>query len=150
MTSRDKILDFLSPHTLEELYEGHKEGILLVLGKKIITGGLVRLRVRDAVHEDNAVADSAEQLGEVEVGDIRLFTNSICLHTPYWRRSLMPGRGMLVARIEDLDTTGLPESRTLPDHKTKECKSCKCLPNLTKTKKDLICQFLNLESSVFT
>ena len=78
----------------------------------------MRLRVRDAVHEDNAVAGSPEQLGEVEVGDIRFFTNSICLNTPNWRRSLVPGKGMLVARIEDLDTAGLPESRTLPDHKT--------------------------------
>ena len=78
----------------------------------------MRLRVRDAVHEDNAVAGSPEQLGEVEVGDIRFFTNSICLNTQYLRRSLVPGKGMLVARIEDLDTTGLPESRMLPDHKT--------------------------------
>ena len=118
MTSRNKILDFLSPHTLEELYEGHSEGILLVLGKKIISGGLIRLKVRDAVHEDNAVAGSPEQLGEIEVGDIRFFSNSICLNTPYWRRSLVPGRGMLVARIEEVDTTGLPEARMLPDHKT--------------------------------
>ena len=113
MSSRNKILDFLSPHTLEQLYEGHSEGILLVLDKK----GLIRLKVRDAVHVDNAVAGSPEQLGEIEVGDIRFFTNSICLNTPYWRRSLVPGRGMLVARIEDVDTTGLPEDIILPDHK---------------------------------
>ena len=118
MTSRNKILDFLSPHTLEELYEGHSEGILLVLGKKIISGGLIRLRVRDAAHEDNAVAGSPEQLGEIEVGDIRFFSNSICLNTPYWRRSLVPGRGMLEARIEEIDMTGLPAARMLPDHKT--------------------------------
>ena len=118
MTSRNKILDFLSPHTLEELYEGHSEGILLVLGKKIISGGLIRLKVRDAAHEDNAVAGSPEQLGEIEVGDIRFFSNSICLNTPYWRRSLVPGQGMLVARIEEMDMTGLPAARMLPDHKT--------------------------------
>ena len=118
MTSRNKILDFLSPHTLEELYEGHSEGILLVLDKKIISGGLIRLRVIDAAHEDNAVAGSPEQLGEIEVGDIRFFSNSICLNTPYWRRSLVPGRGMLVARIEEVDTTGLPVARILDDHKT--------------------------------
>ena len=118
MTSRNKILDFLSPHTLEELYEGHSEGILLVLDKKIISGGLIRLKVRDAAHEDNAVAGSPEQLGEIEVGDIRFFSNSICLNTPYWRRSLVPGRGMLVARIEEMDMTGLPAARMLPDHKT--------------------------------
>ena len=111
-------MDFLYPHTLDELYEGHSEGILLVLGKKIISGGLIRLRVRDTAHEDNAVAGSPEQLGEIEVGDIRFFSNSICLNTPYWRRSLVPGRGMLVARIEEMDKTGLPAARMLPDHKT--------------------------------
>ena len=84
---------------MEQLYEGHSEGILLVLDKKVISGGLIRLKVRDAVHEDNAVAGSPEQLGEIEVGDIRFFTNSICLNTPYWRRSLVPGRDLLVARI---------------------------------------------------
>ena len=118
MTSKSKILDFLSPHTLEEMYEGHQEGILLILGKKIITGGLVRLWVRDAVHEDNCVADSQEQLGDVEIGDLRFFVKSTCLNTPQWRRSLVPGRGMLVARIENLDTEGLADSRALPDHKT--------------------------------
>ena len=118
MSSRNKILDFLSPHTLEQLYEGHSEGILLVLDKKVISGGLIRLKVRDAVHVDNAVAGSPEQLGDIEVGDIRFFSNSICLNTPYWRRSLVPGRGMLVARIEEVDTTGLPVARILDDHKT--------------------------------
>ena len=118
MSSRNKILDFLSPHTLEQLYEGHSEGILLVLDKKVISGGLIRLKVRDAVHVDNAVAGSPEQLGEIEIGDIRFFSNSICLNTPYWRRSLVPGRGMLVARIEEVDTTGLPVARILDDHKT--------------------------------
>ena len=118
MSSRNKILDFLSPHTLEQLYEGHSEGILLVLDKKVISGGLIRLKVRDAVHVDNAVAGSPEQLGEIEVGDIRFFSNSICLNTPYWRRSLVPGRGMLVARRGGVDMTGLPVSRILDDHKT--------------------------------
>ena len=118
MSSKFKIIDFLSPHTLEEMYEGSEEGILLILGKKIITNNLVRLWVRDAVHEDNCVADSQEQLGEVEVGDLRFFVKSTCLNTPQWRRSLVPGRGMLVARIEDLDMKDLAESRALPDHKT--------------------------------
>ena len=91
---------------------------MLILGKKIITGGLVRLWVRDAVHEDNCVADSQEQLGDVEIGDLRFFVKSTCLNTPQWRRSLVPGRGMLVARIENLDTEDLADSRALPDHKT--------------------------------
>ena len=59
-----------------------------------------------------------EQLGEIEVGDIRFFSNSICLNTPYWRQSLVPDRGMLVARIEEVDTTGLSVDRILDDHKT--------------------------------
>ena len=67
MDPKCKILDILSPHTLEEMYEGSEEGILLILGKKIITNNLVRLRVRDEVHKDNCVAYSQDQLGEVEV-----------------------------------------------------------------------------------
>ena len=54
MSSASKILDFLSPHALEQLYEGHSEAILLVLDKKVISGGLIRLKVRDAVHMDGA------------------------------------------------------------------------------------------------
>ena len=53
------------------MYEGDEEGILLILEKRIITNNLVRLRVRDAVYEDSCVCDSQEQLGEVEVGDLR-------------------------------------------------------------------------------
>ena len=119
MSSRNKILDFLSPHTLEQLYEGHSEGILLVLDKKVISGGLIRLKVRDAVHVDGAVAGSPEQLGEVKVGDIRYFSSSICLNNTNWRRSLVPGRGMLVARIEEVDMTGLSVAQLLGDHITR-------------------------------
>ena len=118
MSSASKILDFLSPHALEQLYEGHSEAILLVLDKKVISGGLIRLKVRDAVHMDGAVARSPEQLGEVRIGDIRFFSNSVCLNTPFWRRSLVLGHGMLVARIEEVDMTGLPVARILDDHKT--------------------------------
>ena len=118
MSSGSKILDFLSPHALEQLYEGHSEAILLVLDKKVISGGLIRLKVRDAVHMDGAVAGSPEQLGEVKIGDIRFFSNSVCLNTPFWRRSLVLGRGMLVARIEEVDMTGLPVARMLDDQKT--------------------------------
>ena len=107
MSSGNKILDFLSPNTLEQLYEGHPEGTLLVLDKRVISGGLIRLKVRDAVHMDGAVAGSPEQLGEVKVGDIRYFSSSICLNNINWRRSLVPGRGILVARIEEVDMTGL-------------------------------------------
>ena len=112
------MLDFLSPHALEQLYEGHPEGILLVLDNKVISGGLIRLKVRDAVHVDGAVAGSPEQLGEVEIGDNRFFSNSVCLNTPYWRRSLVLGQGMLVARIEEVDMTGLPVAQILDHHKT--------------------------------
>ena len=119
MSSGNKILNLLSSNTLEKLYDGHSEGILLVLDKRVISGGLIRLKVRDAVHMDGAVAGSPEQLGEVEVGDNRFFSNSICLNTTYWRRSLVPGRGMLVARIEEVDMTGLPVAQILGDHITR-------------------------------
>ena len=119
MSSASKILDFLSPHALQQLYEGHSEAILLVLDKKVISGGLIRLKVRDAVHMDGAVAGSPEQLGEVKVGDIRFFSSSICLNNTNWRRSLVPGRGMLVARIEEVDMTGLPVAQILGDHITR-------------------------------
>ena len=97
MSSGIKILNLLSSNTLINLYDGHSEGILLVLDKRVISGGLIRLKVRDAVHMDGAVAGSPEQLGEVKVGDIRFFPNSICLNNTNWRWSLVPGRGMLVA-----------------------------------------------------
>ena len=119
MSSGNKILNFLSSNTLEKLYDGHPEGILLVLDKRVISGGLIRLKVRDAVHMDGAVAGSPEQLGEVKVGDIRFFPNSICLNNTNWRRSLVPGRGMLVARIEEVDMTGLPVAQILGDHITR-------------------------------
>ena len=64
MSSASKILDFLSPHALEQLYEGHSEAILLVLDKKVISGGLIRLKVRDAVHMDGAVAGLLNSLGK--------------------------------------------------------------------------------------
>ena len=119
MSSGNKILNFLSSNTLEKLYDGHPEGILLVLDKRVISGGLIRLKVRDAVHMDGAVAGSPEQLGEVKVGDIRYFSSSICLNNINWRRSLVPGRGMLVARIEEVDMTGLPVAQILGDHITR-------------------------------
>ena len=76
MSSKNKILDFLSPHTLEQMYEGHEEGILLILDKKTITNNLVRPKARDAKYEDNCICDSQEKLGEVRVGDLRWFMKS--------------------------------------------------------------------------
>ena len=119
MSSGNKILNLLSSNTLEKLYDGHSEGILLVLDKRVISGGLIRLKVRDAVHMDGAVAGSPEQLGEVKVGDIRYFSSSICLNNINWRQSLVPGRGMLVARIEEVDMTGLSVAQLLGDHVTR-------------------------------
>ena len=119
MSSGNKILNLLSSNTLINLYDGHSEGILLVLDKRVISGGLIRLKVRDAVHMDGAVAGSPEQLGEVKVGDIRYFSSSICLNNTNWRRSLVPGRGMLVARIEEVDMTGLSVAQILGDHITR-------------------------------
>ena len=49
------------------------------------------MRVRDAVHEDNAVADSPEQLGEVEVGDIRFFTEHSILEEKFSARERYVG-----------------------------------------------------------
>ena len=100
------------------MYEGHEEGILLILGKKIITNNLIRMRARDAKYEDNCICDSKEELEEVQVGDLRWFMKSTCLNTPQWRRSLVPGRGLLVGRVEELDTEGLIESQMLPFHTT--------------------------------
>ena len=119
MSSGIKILNLLSSNTLINLYDGHSEGILLVLDKRVISGGLIRLKVRDAVHMDGAVAGSPEQLGEVKVGDIRYFSSSICLNNINWRQSLVPGRGMLVARIEEVDMTGLSVAQLLGDHVTR-------------------------------
>ena len=119
MSSGIKIFNLLSSNTLINLYDGHSEGILLVLDKRVISGGLIRLKVRDAVHMDGAVAGSPEQLGEVKVGDIRYFSSSICLNNTNWRRSLVPGRGMLVARIEEVDMTGLSVAQLLGDHVTR-------------------------------
>ena len=119
MSSGNKILNLLSPNTLEKFYDGHPEGILLVLDKRVISGGLIRLKVRDAVHMDGAVAGSPEQLGEVKVGDIRFFPNSICLNNTNWRQSLVPVRGMLLARIEEVDMTGLSVAQILGDHITR-------------------------------
>ena len=120
MSPKTKILDFLSPHTLEQMYEGHEEGILLILEKKTIMNNLVRLRpeARDTKYEDNCLCDSQEKLGEVRVGDLRWFMKSTCLNTPQWRRSLVPGRGLIDGRVEELDTEGLIESQMLPDHTT--------------------------------
>ena len=113
MSQQTKILDFL-----QQMYEGEEEGILLILGKKTITNNLISFRARDAKYEDNCICDSKEKLEEIQVGDLRWFTKSICLNTPKWRRSLLPGRGLLVGRVEELDTEGLVEAQQLPDHVT--------------------------------
>ena len=58
MDPKPKILDFLSPHTLEQMYEGHEDGILLILGKKTIMNNLVRLKARDTKYEDNCLGEA--------------------------------------------------------------------------------------------
>ena len=63
------------------------------------------------------MCDVKEVLEEIQIGDLRWFTKSVCINTPYWRRSLKPGRGILVARIEEMNTEGLVEPPLpLPDH----------------------------------
>ena len=119
MSERTRITDLLNPLCLQEMYEGEESRILLILGKKVITDRLIRLRARDARYEDNVICDAKELLEEIQVGDLRWFTKSVCINTPYWRRSLKPGRGILVGRIEEMNTEGLVEPLyLLPDHVT--------------------------------
>ena len=101
------------------MYEGEQSGILLFLGKKQISDKYIRLRVRDARYQDNAVCNTKEILDEVQIGDIRWFTRCFCINTPNWRRALKPGRGLLVGRVEELNMDNLIEPATpLPDHTT--------------------------------
>ena len=119
MSERTRITDLLNPLCLQQMYEGKESGILLILGKKAITDRLIRLRARDARYEDNVICDAKELLEEIQVGDLRWFTKSVCINTPYWRRSLKPGRGILVGRIEEMNTGDLVEPPLpLPDHVT--------------------------------
>ena len=101
------------------MYEGEESGILLILGKKVISDRYIRLRARDARYEDNVICDVKELLEEIQIGDLCWFTKSVCINTPYWRRSLKPGRRIHVGRIEEMNTEGLVEpSLPLPDHVT--------------------------------
>ena len=116
---KTKIVDLLTPLCLQQLYEGEQSGILLILGKKQISDKYIRLRMRDARHQDNAVCDVKKVLDEVQVGDIRWFTRCECINTPSWHRALKPGRGLLVGRIEEMNLDNLIEPPVpLPDHTT--------------------------------
>ena len=119
MSERTRITDLLSPLTLQQMYEGEESGILLIFGKKAITYNLIRLKARDLKYEDNVICDAKEKLEEIQVGDLRWFMKSVCINTPQWRRSLLPGRGLLVGRIEEMNTEGMVEQTLpLPDHVT--------------------------------
>ena len=101
------------------MYEGEESRILLILGKKQILDRYIRLRAQDARHEDNVICDVKEVLEEIQIGDIPWFTKCVCINTTNWRRSLKPGRGILVGRIEEMNTENLIEPPiTLPDHVT--------------------------------
>ena len=114
MSEQTKITDLLNP-CLQQMYEGEESGILLILGKKQISDRYIRLRVRDVRQS----SDVKEVLEEVQIGDIRWFTKCVCINTPNWRRALKPGRGILVGRIEEMNTENLIEPPTpLPDHVT--------------------------------
>ena len=64
-------------------------------------------------------AAESEDVKKVLIGDIRWFTKFLCINTPNWRRALKPGRGLLVGRIEEMNTENLIEPPTpLPDHVT--------------------------------
>ena len=62
MSEQTKITDLLNPLCLQQLYEGEESRILLIFGKKQISDRYIRLRVRDARHQDNAVCDVKEVL----------------------------------------------------------------------------------------
>ena len=66
--------------------------------RNFISDRYIRLRVRDARHQDNAVCDIKEVLDEVQIGDIRWFTKCVYINTPNWRWALKPGRGILVGK----------------------------------------------------
>ena len=53
MSSGNKILNLLSSNTLEKLYDGHSEGILLVLDKRVISGGLIEIHVINRIIPSN-------------------------------------------------------------------------------------------------
>ena len=117
MSEQTEITDLLNPLCLQQMYEGEESGILLILGKKVISDRYIRLRARDARYEDNVICDVKEVLEEIQIGDLRWFTK--CINTPNWRRSLKPGRGILVGRIEEINTENLVEPPIpLPDHVT--------------------------------
>ena len=91
----------------------------MILGKKQISDRYICLRVQDARHQDIAVCDVKEVLEEVQIGDICWFRKCVCINTPNLHRALKPGRGLLVGRIEEMNTENLIESPTpLPDHVT--------------------------------
>ena len=68
------------------MYEGEESRILLILGKKVISDRSIRLRARDARYEDNVICDVKEVLEEIQIGDLRWFTKSVCINTPNWRK----------------------------------------------------------------
>ena len=119
MSEQTKITDLLNPLCLQQMYEGEESGILLILDKKVILDKYIRLRARDARYEDNVICDVKEVLEEIQIGDLRWFTKCVCINTPNWRRSLKPGRGILVGRVEEINTENLVEPPLpMPDHVT--------------------------------
>ena len=55
---------------------------------------------------------------DVKVGDVRWLFQATCINVPGWRKTVKPGKTELVARIEELDMSGLPEAMELPDQAT--------------------------------
>ena len=96
MSEQTKITDLLNSLCLHQMYEGEESGILMILGKKVISDRYIRLRARDASYLDNVICDVKELFEEIQIGDLCWFTKSVCINTPNWRRSLKPGRGILV------------------------------------------------------
>ena len=90
----------------------------MILGKKQISDKYIRLRVRDAKYQDSGVCDTKEILDDVQVGDIRWFSECVCINTPNWRRALKPGKGLLVGKVDELNMENLGEATDLTDHIT--------------------------------
>ena len=67
---------------------------------------------------DGCFCDTKTNLEGLEFGDLRWFYQSICINVPGWRKTIKPGRSELVARVKDLDMSGLAEAIELPDQAT--------------------------------
>ena len=78
MSDQTKIKDLLNPLCLQQMYEGEESGILLILGKKVISDRYIRLRARDARYEDNVICDVKL---ETSAGSQRVYVSTFQIGT---------------------------------------------------------------------